>query len=115
MLGKSDPVGGREQSEDGTEKMIADSGAAFHTTKSAELLRDLHPTEDKFKIGNDTLIGVEDYGSLTVAFPSKGGGVPVRLEKVAYVPDLAFNLFSLMTAHTRGVGFVTDDEDMSVA
>ena len=30
------------------------------------------------------------------------------------MPDLAFNLFSLMAAHTRGVGFATDDEDMSV-
>ena len=30
------------------------------------------------------------------------------------MPDLAFNLFSLMAAHTRGAGFVTDDEDMSV-
>ena len=30
------------------------------------------------------------------------------------MPDLAFNLFSLMAAHTRGVGFATDDKDMSV-
>ena len=33
---------------------------------------------------------------------------------MAYVPSLAFNLFSLMAAHTRGVGFATDDKDMSV-
>ena len=30
------------------------------------------------------------------------------------MPDLAFNLFSLMAAHTRGVGFATGDKDMSV-
>ena len=38
----------------------------------------------------------------------------MRLERVAYVPDLAFNLFSLMATHTRGVGFATDDSDKSV-
>ena len=100
MLGKRDAVGGREQSKDGSEKWIADSGANFHMTRSADLLYGLHPTEDKkAKIGNDTLIGVEGYGSLTVAFPNKEGGVAIRLEKVAYVPDLAFNFFSFMTAH----------------
>ena len=81
--------------------------------RSADMLRDLHPSEDKVKIGNNTVIGVEGYGSLTVVFPNKEGGTTVRLVKVACVPDLAFNLFSLMAAHTRGVGFVTDDEDMS--
>ena len=47
-------------------------------------------------------------------FPNNEGRLAVRLEKVAYVPDLAFNLFSLMATHTRGLGFATDDEDMSV-
>ena len=114
MLGKSDAVGGREQSKDGTEKRIADSGATFHMTRSADLLRGLHPTEDKVEIGNDTLIGVEGYGSLTVAFPNKAGGVTVRLEKVAYVPGLAFKLFSFTAAHKQGVDFVADNEDISV-
>ena len=55
------------------EKWIAESGATFHMTRSADLLRDLNPSEDKVKIGNDTLIGVEGYGSLTVVFPNKEG------------------------------------------
>ena len=75
------------------EKWIAESGATFHMTRSADLLRDLHPSEDKVKIGNDTLIGVEGYGSLTVVFANKEGGITVRLEKVAYVPDLGFQPF----------------------
>ena len=73
MLGKRDAVGEREKSHDGNEKWIADSGATFHMTRSADLLRDLNPSEDKVKIGNDTLIGVEGYGSLTVVFPNKEG------------------------------------------
>ena len=66
-----DAVGEREQGKDGTDKWAADSGATFHMTRSADLLRDLHPSEDKVKIGNDTLIGVGGYGSLTVVFANQ--------------------------------------------
>ena len=71
MLGRRDAVGEREQGKDDTEKWIADSGATFHMTRSAYLLRDVQPSEDKAKVGNDTLIYVEGYGSLTVIFPNK--------------------------------------------
>lgn len=73
----------------------------FHITRSADILRDFHPFEDKVKIGNDTLIGVEVYGSLIVLLPNKTGGITVRLETVAYVFDLAFNPCSFMAAVTR--------------
>ena len=66
MLGKRDAIGEREQGTDGTEKWIADSGETFHMTRSADLLRDVQPSEDKVKIGNDTLVDVEGYGSLTL-------------------------------------------------
>ena len=114
MLGKRDAVGEHGKNKDGNEKWIADRGATFHMTRSADSLRDLHPSENKVKIGKDTLIGVEGYWSLTDVFSNTAGELPVRLEKVAYVPDSAFNLFFLMAAHTRGLGFATDDEDMSV-
>ena len=71
MLGERDAVGEREQGTDGTENWIADSGATFHMTRSAGLLRDVQPSEDKVRIGNDTLVDVEGYGSLTVVFPNK--------------------------------------------
>ena len=58
------------------------------------------------------MVDFEGYRSLTVIFPNKTEGVIVWLDKVASVPSLAFNLFSLMAAHTREVGF--DDKDMSV-
>ena len=44
------------------------------------------------------MIDVVGYGALTVVFP---GDLTVKLLDVAYVPDLAFNLFSLMAAHER--------------
>ena len=74
-------------------------------TRSADLLRDVQPPMHKVRIGNNTLVNVGGYGSLTVVFPNKAEGVTVRLDKVTYVPSLTFNFFSLMAAHTRGVGF----------
>ena len=37
-------------------------------TRSADLLRDVQPSEDKVTFGNVTLVDVEGYGSLTVVF-----------------------------------------------
>ena len=48
------------------------------------------------------------YGTQTVVFP---GNLTVKVLDVAYVPDLAFNLFLLMTAHKQGVGFTTEEEN----
>ena len=72
-------------------------------TRSSDFLRDLHLSEDKIKISNDTLIGVKGYGSLIIVFSKRDGGVTVGPEMVALVPELVFKLFALMAAHTQGV------------
>ena len=71
--------------------------------RSADMLRDLHPSEDKVKIGNNTVIGVEGYGSLIIVFSKRDGGITVGPEMVALMPELVFKLFALMAAHTQGV------------
>ena len=96
VLGKVDAVGKVaqcEQNKYGTEKWIADSGATFHMTTSDDLQRDARSSKVKVKIGNDNLIDIQSYGSLTVVFPNEARGITVRLEQVAYVPDSAFSLF----------------------
>ena len=52
------------------------------------------------------------YGTLTVVFP---GNLTVKLLDVGYVPDLAFNLLSLMAAHEHGVGFMTKEEGLCIS
>ena len=47
--------------------------------------------DDKVRVGDNYLIDVVGYRTLTVVFP---GDLTVKLLDVAYVPDLAFNLFS---------------------
>ena len=34
---------------------------------------------------------------------------------MAYVPDLAFNLFSLMAPHKQGVGFTTEEKGLCIS
>ncbi|CAN0366564.1 unnamed protein product, partial [Laminaria digitata] len=87
-------------------KWIADSGASFHMTHSADFLSDVRLCDDKVRIGDNQLIDVVGYGTLTAVFP---GDLTVKLLDVAYVPDIAFNLFSLMAAHKHGVGFMTEN------
>ena len=59
---------------------------------------------DKVRIGDNDLMDVVGYDTLTVVFPA------VKLLDVAYVPDLAVNLFPLITAYKQGIGFITEDE-----
>ena len=54
--------------------------------------------DDKVRIGDNHMIDVVGYGTLTVVFP---GDLTVKLLDVAYVPELAFNLFSLMALTSR--------------
>ena len=64
-------------------------------TKSADLHRDLHSSEENVKISNDTVVRVEGYDSRTVVFPNKAGGITVRLEKVAYLEKVALSLIHI--------------------
>ncbi|CAM9400002.1 unnamed protein product [Laminaria digitata] len=116
MLSISDDSRAEERSGDLTESLaerrIADSGASFHMTRSADLLSDVRLCDDKGRIGDNHLIDVVGYVMLTVVFP---GDLTVKLLDVAYVPDLAFNLFSLMAAHKQGVGFMTEEEDVCIS
>lgn len=102
-------VGQHEESNNGTDKWMANHALTFHMTLSADFLRDMQPSEDNVKIGNDSSIDGKGCGSLSAVLPEKGERMTVRPPKVAFVPDLAFSPLSLAAAHTRGVGFATDD------
>ena len=94
------------------EKWIAGSGASFHSTHSADLLRDVRLCNGKVRIDDNNLIDVVRYGTLTVVFHQD---LTVKLLDVAHLPDLAFNLFSLMVANKKGVGLITEDEGLGIS
>ena len=104
MLGTNDDRHNKERSDFIGEKWIADSGSSFLMTHSADLLSDVRLGDDKVRVGDNHLIDVVGYGTLTVVFP---GDLIVKLLDVAYVLDLEFNLFSLMAAYRQGVRFKT--------
>ena len=104
-LGTNDDSGSEERSEDIDEKWTADSRESFHITHSADILSDVRLYDDKVRIGDDHLIDTVGYGTLTVVFP---GDLTVKLSDVAYMPDIAFNLSSLMAVHQQGVRFTTE-------
>ena len=62
------------------EKWIADSGASFHMTNSADLLSGARLGDDKVRVGDNHLIDVVGYEKLTVVLP---GDLTVKLLDVA--------------------------------
>ena len=90
-------------------KWIADSGASFHMTHSADLVSDVRLRDDKVRIGDNNLIDVVEYGTLTVVFP---GDLTVKLSDVADVPEIAFKLFSRIAEHKHGVPFTTEKKKL---
>ena len=83
MLGTNDDPCNEERSNYIGEKWIADSGASFHTTRSSDFLSDVRLGDDKVRVGDNHLIYVVRYGTLTVIFP---GDLTITLLDVAYVP-----------------------------
>ena len=88
MFCRSDDSCAEEGSENITEsraeKWIADSGASLHMTHSADLLSDVRLYDDKVRIGDNHLIDVVEYGTLTVFF---SGDLTVKLFDMAYMPE----------------------------
>ncbi|CAN0006538.1 unnamed protein product, partial [Laminaria digitata] len=86
------------------DKWVAGSGATYHMTRSADMMRDIRPTIDKVTTGDSRMIDIVGYGTLTVVFPGNLSVKQlVKLLDVAFVPDLSCNMFSLTAAHRRGV------------
>ena len=57
-------------------KWIADSGASFHMTHSADQLSDVRLCDGKVRIGGNYLFDVVGYGTLTILIP---GDLTVKL------------------------------------
>ncbi|CAN0527881.1 unnamed protein product, partial [Laminaria digitata] len=64
MLGTMDNSCTQERSDGISEKWIADSGASFRMTHSADFLSDVRLCDDKVRIGDNHLIDVVGYGTL---------------------------------------------------
>ena len=87
------------------EQWPGDGAAAFHKTGSNEQMCNTGPSNGKVRIGSAAFIKVECVGTVTIVLPSETEDVTLRLEGVAHVPELKFNLFSLAAADQRRLSF----------
>ena len=101
--------------ESGLEKWRGDSAATFHMSGSKECMSDMRISNDKVRIGDTHLLDVECVGTVTVVFPSETGDVTLRIEDVAYVPDLGFNLFSLIAAHQNKMYYRPEEDEITLS
>ena len=83
-----------------------DSGATCHMIRSADMMHDVQPTNDKVRVEDHRTIDIVGYGTLSVVFP---GNLTVKPLEVAYVPGLSSDLSSLMAARRREVDFRTEE------
>lgn len=84
-------------------------------TDSKEYMRDIRPSNDQVRIGDYQLIDVECVGTLTIVFPSVNGEVTLRLEDVAYVPRLKYNLLPLIVAHQNKMLFRPEENELTLS
>ena len=112
LLGTSVGSSKENPSKNTADKWVVDSGATYHMTRSADMMHGIRPTSDKVRISDSRVIDIVGYGTLTVVFP---GSLTVKLLDVTYVPALSCNLFSLMAARRRGVGFRTAESGMCIS
>ena len=91
---------------------VASSDATFHRARSANRMRDIRPTNGKDRIGGNHMIDIVRNGTLTVV---SSGSLTVKPLDVTYVADLSCNMFSLMAACRRRVGFTIVESGLFIS
>ena len=82
---------------------IGNTGASTHMKNTLEGLYDLREEETTIQIGNGKNLKSTTTGTLKATVQQLDGtAVDVKLENVAYVPELSINLFSITKAIGKG-------------
>ncbi|CAN0509900.1 unnamed protein product, partial [Discosporangium mesarthrocarpum] len=97
------------------EPWILDSGASCHMTFSLEGMTDFEPCNRPMAGATGEKHRIEGHGKLSLGFVDESGNeAVVTLDRVAYIPALKHNLFSLTTAHRSGFSFATTPTGVSI-
>ena len=81
---------------------IADSGATCHMTPDANGFTNNRECSQPLGLADKRKISIAGYGGLTVAFRFNDSWVPVKLDDVAHVPLLSYNLVSITSLAQEG-------------
>ena len=58
-----------DPSKNAEDRWVPDSGATCHMTRSADMMHDMRPRNDKVRIGDRRMIDMVGYSTLTVVLP----------------------------------------------
>ena len=73
------------------------------------MMRDVRITNDKASVGESRTIDIVGHGTHAAVFSDN---MSVKLLDMVYVQDLSYDLFWLMAAQKRGVGFMPEESGM---
>ena len=87
---------------------IADSAATCNMTPDADGLTNYRECSRPLGLANGEEISIEGYGDLTVNFRTDHRWVRVKMNDVAHVPQLSYNLISLPSMTLKGHTYTGD-------
>lgn len=82
---------------------------------STEFMTGIRISNDKVRIVDSNLIGMECVERETVGFPIETTDVAVRIEDVAGVPESGSNLCDLMAGHETNMYFKPGKDEMTLS
>ena len=87
---------------------IADSAATCNMTPDADGLTNYRACSRPLGLANGEEISIVGYGDLTVNFRTDHRWVRVKMNDVAHIPQLSYNLISLPSITLKGHTFTGD-------
>ena len=96
------------------DRWVCDSGSTVHCSPDMRGFTDYTAQKSSIVTAGGNTLDVEGYMSLRIQPLSPGSMRSVRLEKVCYVPKLAYHLFSLRSATAQGHSFEGTSEEITL-
>ena len=108
-----DRVGG-EALDKQVVQYIADSAATCNMTPDADGLTNYRECSRPLGLANGEEISIVGYGDLTVNFRTDHRWVRVKMNDVAHVPQLSYNLISLPSMTLKGHTYTGDKDGVTL-
>ena len=93
---------------------IADSAVTFNTTPDADGLTNYRECSRPLGLANGEENFIVGYSDLTVSFCTDHGWIRVEMNDVAHVPQLSYNLISLLSMTQKGHTYTGDKNGVTL-
>lgn len=104
-----------KKSSSHTSGWIVDSGASLHMSHDKNLFQNLTIRRcGKIKIADGSFIPIEGYGAITIVVKGTLEPISLKLQHVAYVPELHINLISVNELNKSGHSVLFEQSRCSI-